>query len=84
MSNDLIRHSYTGTYLHGCAHPHSNSNPLIFPVPHSAKRPNMFSSYLKAFFIRNDAMTVAVTKIGILTNLASSINIGIILREFTV
>jgi hypothetical protein len=44
----------------------------------------MFALYLKSFFIRNDAVTVAIMKINILTNLASSVNISAILREFSV
>lgn len=44
----------------------------------------MFSLYLKSFFIRNDAVTVAIMKINIMTNIASSVNISTILREFSV
>ena len=59
-------------------------SPVLFVStlpPHSAKRPNMFSTYLKSFFVMDDPPTVALMKINIMTNLASSTNIATILRE---
>ncbi|KNC84278.1 hypothetical protein SARC_03504 [Sphaeroforma arctica JP610] len=51
-------------------------------VTMSATRPQMFSPYLKSFFVRDDPVSVSLAKITVMVNLASETNISILLSEF--
>eukprot|EP01134_Creolimax_fragrantissima_P007651 CFRG7651T1 len=58
------------------------STVLSSVVTMSANRPQMFSPYLKSFFVRDDPVSVSLAKITVMVNLVSENNISIVLSEF--